>query len=219
MRSHPRCSSRSGARSPFISSIVIHTRSRACAANAWRALRMVGRGLRRGRRRRHPAAGHAISDARRHNGAAASEPHDSPAGSLQSKLGMSWRGSTSPRSSTQVMPKRTHRGHLQRRSLRSVRRYSLGCSRDMRLRIRRPGVRIPPSARLENGPLRTWCRPFSFSWEIGRLPSGGVRGGVAAMAAPGARAATAVGGPGVGPERTEPLTHTDRCRRRRSHGA
>jgi hypothetical protein len=43
-----------------------------------------------------------------------------------------------------------------RRSIRSVRRYSLSWSRTRRLRIRfRPGVRIPPSALHENGPLRT----------------------------------------------------------------
>jgi hypothetical protein len=47
---------------------------------------------------------------------------------------------------TQVMPKRARRPHPQRRAIRSVRRYSLSCSEDMRLRIRRPGVRIPPSA-------------------------------------------------------------------------
>jgi hypothetical protein len=47
---------------------------------------------------------------------------------------------------TQVMPKRARRPHPQRRAIRSLRLYSLSCSEDMRLRIRRPGVRIPPSA-------------------------------------------------------------------------
>jgi hypothetical protein len=58
------------------------------------------------------------------------------------------------------MPKRTHRPHPQRRSIRSVRRNSLSYSKEMRLRIRRPGVQIPPSALHGNGPLRPSSGPF-----------------------------------------------------------
>jgi hypothetical protein len=62
---------------------------------------------------------------------------------------------------TQVKPRLAHPGHAQRRAIRSVRLYSLEFGTERRLRIRRPGVRIPPSALHENGPLRPCNGPFS----------------------------------------------------------
>ena len=79
----------------------------------------------------------------------------------------------SPGSRTQVEPTRAHPGHPQRRSIRSVRLYSLpalsfGSKR--RLRIRRPGVRIPPSALHRFGLLGPSGRlnsAYSGSWLSG----------------------------------------------------
>ena len=59
------------------------------------------------------------------------------------------------------MPKRTHRPHPQRRTIRSVRQHSLSFSSNRRLRIRRPGVRIPPSALHGSGLLEPSSRPDS----------------------------------------------------------
>ena len=72
-----------------------------------------------------------------------------------------------------TMPKHAHRLSSQRRSIRSVRRYSLGCSEDMRLRIRRPGFGSLP-ARVTENPARWPCeavqrgsrvvRPLAGRW-------------------------------------------------------
>jgi hypothetical protein len=76
----------------------------------------------------------------------------------------------------QVVTDRDHRGHSLRRPIRSVRPYPLSFGEDLRLRIRRPGVRIPASAQ----------RPFDRArWPDRRLaahPSATDQPGIHALA-------------------------------------